>query len=277
MEAIIKKSQKQKSKKKKNIEKTFKPLDPSFCEFKKAEKKYKIYNDYLTDFSELLDFSKPIDLSSLPIERKNLNGFQVYKFLEPEGIYLIKKFLTIPEQLLITIKCLNEYSKKPYRTNLFIYENDNQNNINVEKEEVKSIYSTEHTYNKERYYVKDFSRYCFDRKIRWSNVGYQYDWNNRTYPEEKTTLPIDLLKLSEKTKEFIKGELPEVLDYQAESTIINYYDAKNFMGGHLDDGEKNQKSPIFSYSFGLSCVFLIGGKTKDIKPWAIKLDSGSFY
>jgi alkylated DNA repair protein alkB family protein 1 len=46
------------------------------------------------------------------------------------------------------------------------------------------------------------------------------------------------------------------------------------MTGHLDDAEKDQTSPIYSFSFGLSCVFLIGGKTKDDKPIAVRLNSG---
>ena len=340
MEAIQK--PKKQSKKKKNLEKSFKQIDPSYSEFKQAEKKYRLYKDYITDFSSLLDFSiSNIDISKLPIQKLNIKGTIVYKFDDPEGVYLIKDFLNIPEQLNITLKCLNEYHKKPYRTNLFIYEGEeekkqmekiqekivkneenkfdseetsnlkdvhngektgndeknenltekeknsqkNEENQNIQKNEkqensLKKDYDpyledkSSEPYNKERFYINDFSRYCFDRKIRWSNVGYQYDWNNRTYPAEKTSLPIDLLNLSEKTKEFLKEVISDVFDYKAESTIINYYDSKNFMGGHLDDGEKDQKHPIFSYSFGLSCVFLMGGKTKDVKPWAIKLDSG---
>ena len=46
------------------------------------------------------------------------------------------------------------------------------------------------------------------------------------------------------------------------------------MNGHLDDGEPDQEHPIFSFSLGLSCIFLIGGETKDIKPLALRLDSG---
>lgn len=46
------------------------------------------------------------------------------------------------------------------------------------------------------------------------------------------------------------------------------------MGGHLDDGEPDQEHPIFSYSFGLSCIFLIGGTSKDDQPFAILLESG---
>jgi alkylated DNA repair protein alkB family protein 1 len=46
------------------------------------------------------------------------------------------------------------------------------------------------------------------------------------------------------------------------------------MGGHLDDGEPDQEHPIFSYSFGLSCIFLIGGMSKDDQPLAVVLESG---
>lgn len=34
------------------------------------------------------------------------------------------------------------------------------------------------------------------------------------------------------------------------------------MGGHQDDAELDQKSPIFSLNAGLSAVFLIGAETK---------------
>ena len=46
------------------------------------------------------------------------------------------------------------------------------------------------------------------------------------------------------------------------------------MGGHLDDGEPDQERPIVSYSLGLSCVFLAGGRVKEDPPIAVKLNSG---
>ena len=49
------------------------------------------------------------------------------------------------------------------------------------------------------------------------------------------------------------------------------------MTGHLDDGEKDQISPIISFSVGLSCVFLMGEDKKDVKPLAIRLDSGDVF
>lgn len=49
------------------------------------------------------------------------------------------------------------------------------------------------------------------------------------------------------------------------------------MTGHLDDAEVDQTSPIYSFAFGLSCIFLIGGKTKDIKPISVRLNSGDLF
>lgn len=57
---------------------------------------------------------------------------------------------------------MNEYTQPPYRTNLFIYKED--------EDFTKST-------------VHDDKRYHFNNKIRWANVGYQYDWNNRHYPQ----------------------------------------------------------------------------------------------
>ena len=49
-----------------------------------------------------------------------------------------------------------------------------------------------------------------------------------------------------------------IVKYKSESVIINFYQSHDYMTGHLDDAELDQESPIFSYSIGLSCVFLIG-------------------
>ena len=66
-------------------------------------------------------------------------------------------------------------------------------------------------------------------------------------------------------------------DYVPESTIMNFYQSKDHMGGHLDDGEPDQEHPIFSYNMGLSGVFLIGGPTRETRPRAVRLDSGDLF
>lgn len=56
--------------------------------------------------------------------------------------------------------------------------------------------------------------------------------------------------------------------------IVNYYKGRDYMIGHLDDGEEDQINPIFSFCFGLSCVFLIGYPEKEVAPVALRLEAG---
>ena len=49
------------------------------------------------------------------------------------------------------------------------------------------------------------------------------------------------------------------------------------MTGHLDDAEIDQTSPIYSFSLGLSCIFLMGTQTKETKPIAVRLNSGDLF
>jgi len=241
--------------------------DPNnFSEFKKSEKKYRHYLKKQTDFSEIIDLNKydssmeSICTKSEVTDKSTNKQYTVFKFKFPEGLYVIKNFLTIPEQLHLSKKCINEYHKKPNRTNLYIYDEEYHKN----KDEPLP------TYDKPSFIVDDPDQYYFNKKIRWSNIGFQYDWNDRLYPTGHTKIPEDLEQFPLRVLKIMNfGE------YRPECVIVNYYAQRNYMGGHLDDGEKDQVSPIISFSIGLSCVFLIGGKTRDIKPHPIKLDSGT--
>ena len=241
-------------------------LDTSnFPEFKKAEKKYRHYLNKKTDFSELIDLNnfnssmENICTKSEATDTLTNKQYSVFTFDFPKGLSVIKNFLTIPEQLLLGGKCINEFFKKPNRTNLYIYEDHPGANKNEPLP----------TYDLNQYLEKDPNKYYFDRKIRWSNIGFQYDWNNRLYPTGQTSIPVDLQQYPLRVLKLLNFS-----GYTPECVIVNYYNKKDNMGGHLDDGEVDQVSPIISFSLGLSCVFLIGGKTKDIKPHAIKLEAG---
>jgi len=147
------------------------------------------------------------------------------------------------------------YCKKPYITNL----------DQLKEKDDESLF------------IKDVNKYCFNNKIRWSNMGFQYDWTNRTYPDQKTQLPSELFKLCEETKNIFKKIIMGIEDFNPESVIINYYGEKDYMGGHLDDGEKDQDSPIISFSIGCSCIFLMGGYTKDSEPIPLILETGDLF
>lgn len=47
-----------------------------------------------------------------------VDGYNVYKIKEPAGAYLIKGFIDLSTQLQIGFEALNDYIRKPYRTNL---------------------------------------------------------------------------------------------------------------------------------------------------------------
>ncbi len=237
-----------------------------FSEFKQSEKQFRHYLKKKTDFSGLIDLNKydssmeSICTKSSILDTSTNKSYSVFKFNFPEGLYVIKNFLTIHEQLELSKKCINEYHKKPNRTNLYIYDEE------YYKDKDEPI----QTYDKKLFVVDDPNKYYFNRKIRWSNLGFQYDWNDRLYPSGQTNIPNDLAQFPLRILKILNfGE------YRPECVIVNYYGQRNYMGGHLDDGEKDQVSPILSFSIGLSCVFLIGGKTRDIKPHPIKLDSGT--
>ena len=36
--------------------------------------------------------------------------------------------------------------------------------------------------------IEEDKGYLFNDKIRWANVGYQYDWTLRKYPDKKTNM-----------------------------------------------------------------------------------------
>ena len=62
--------------------------------------------------------------------------------------------------------------------------------------------------------------------------------------------------------------------FLAEAGIVNYYHLDSTLSGHTDHSEKDLSCPLLSISFAQSAIFLVGGKTKDICPKALLLNSG---
>lgn len=116
--------------------------------------------------------------------------------------------------------------------------------------------------------------YHFNQRIRMANLGFQYDWPHRCYPKTQVPIPATIRALTSKAQHLFQRLSAQELDYHGEAVIVNYYKPKEYMIGHLDDGEEDQKNPIFSFNFGLSCVFLLGGPDKQIEPLALKLEAG---
>jgi alkylated DNA repair protein alkB family protein 1 len=183
---------------------------------------------------------------------------QCFKFAWPEGLCVIKNYVPPLQQLKICQEAMNDWVSAPHRTNLHIYSESYTDPTKPKNydEMMKKL-------------ISDDSQFYFHKAIRWTNIGKQYDWPNRCYLTPAAPLLPTLQTLgTDGVNQF------ELQDYNPEAVICNFYDKRDHMGGHLDDGEPDQLHPIISYSFGLSCVFLVGGRKKTVKPHALCLDSG---
>ena len=254
--------------------------------FKKVEKKYKLYQNKQTDFSDLIDFEKniPDDCTKLNLTHPETNQPLVaYKFdSNPEGLIVIKNYFSLKQQIEIAHKALNEYIFDPFRTNLFIYEDYSPYPVKYREQlaqeqaqetlEGENEADTVNDYNPEAppYNYKHFIHlgedYNFNSKLRWANLGHQYNWTNRCYyPADHQNHQEELPPVLDKAA----IDLVKLLDmggYKPQSVIVNFYNRKSAMGGHLDDGEPDQEHPILSFSIGLEGVFLIGGRTRSEGP-----------
>ncbi|KAJ6638920.1 Nucleic acid dioxygenase ALKBH1 [Pseudolycoriella hygida] len=177
-------------------------------------------------------------------------------FESPSGLIFIKNPFTAQGQRYWIARCLSDYPKSPHANNL----HSKSISLSVVDDWWKELNSTETKAEKER----------LRTALRWCTLGYHHQWDTKIYSEDKKhEFPSDLASLS--------GYIANVLNfgkYSAEAAIINFYPIGSTLSAHTDHSEQNLDAPLFSFSFGQSAIFLIGGTTKDIKPMAMLLQSG---
>jgi alkylated DNA repair protein alkB homolog 1 len=106
--------------------------------------------------------------------------------------------------------------------------------------------------------------------LRWSTLGYHYNWDAKTYSEqEQTEMPGDLEELSSFFAKCLNFE-----GFKAQAVIVNYYPLSTTLAGHVDNSERDLEAPLLSFSFGQKAIFLIGGHEREEKPVAMFLNSG---
>ncbi|KAK4053446.1 hypothetical protein OIV83_001613 [Microbotryomycetes sp. JL201] len=126
-------------------------------------------------------------------------------------------------------------------------------------------------------------------RLRWTTIGWTYDWTSKTYDFDspQTHLPPLVHKCCravvralpwDRVFSFSNDEDEDWINwkthYEPDAGIINFYHLQDSLTAHVDQSEVDAVKPLVSFSIGHSAVFLVGGPTRDVEPLAIRLDSG---
>ncbi|KAI5124529.1 hypothetical protein M0805_003053 [Coniferiporia weirii] len=137
-------------------------------------------------------------------------------------------------------------------------------------------------------------------RLRWANIGWFYHWGTKQYDFARGKVEVgepvksicrDVVRSVDWSGVFGDdgASAPEARagwgeagpdwdgwesSYEPDAGIVNFYQYKDTLMGHVDRSEVCATSPLASLSLGNAAVFLIGGLTRDEKPVAILLRSG---
>ena len=110
-------------------------------------------------------------------------------------------------------------------------------------------------------------------KMRWATIGPPYDWTARAYDTDAPRRPVNARWL-ERCVDLAKAA-GAAGDFAGEfAGLVNYYRSGDQLAGHVDDAEVDMSKPIVSVSLGCPCVFLLGGRSRDVAPTAVLMRSG---
>lgn len=124
-------------------------------------------------------------------------------------------------------------------------------------------------------------------KFRWTNLGLLYHWSTKSYHFEDVlrpdagksiAVPPRLARISQQLLRAVPPTLvPRGQNWQRfepEAGIVNYYQLRSTLMGHVDHAELVEDAPLVSLSIGHAAVFLLGGTTRETPPTAVMLRSG---
>jgi alkylated DNA repair protein alkB family protein 1 len=118
----------------------------------------------------------------------------------------------------------------------------------------------------------------YEAGMRWSTLGFSYDWTKRVYHADRhSPFPRDLQVVIASLVRRLpadEGMRFAAEGYEAQTAIVNYYPVGSSMCAHQDLSEVSIHRPLVSLSLGCSCVFLMGTQSRNDKPHAFWLRSG---
>ncbi|KAJ2892259.1 hypothetical protein GGI21_004247 [Coemansia aciculifera] len=281
--------------------------------FRKAEKKYK-RGQLAHDLDNAVDLAnKPAvnqavrairlahdleDPATVPFRLFTHKRPPAYVLRDHPGLLLIPNPFTDEAQRWLARKCLCDCPRPPNRTNLDAFFDTPPESLfalasdattcsqPISNRAEKDILMADVTLPKDRVYTQPGLPAALLERQRWCTLGMQYNWTTKEY--DRGTSPFDqdidcLMRAIAIAITRPEGSAGDSVDtgneydgnsFASEAGIVNYYDERATMAGHVDKTEEKMDAPLISLSIGLSCVFLIGGMTRDTEPTPIVLRSG---
>ncbi|KAH8420205.1 hypothetical protein KR009_007323 [Drosophila setifemur] len=202
-----------------------------------------------------LDICNETELELLP-GLKSRSAWKAYALKTHPGLLVIRNPFTERGLRYWIARCLRDYPRPPNIVNLNARLFDNI----VREDWWKELNLCSDSREIER--IKE--------GMRWTTFGYHHNWDTKIYDEHsKSPFPKDLSSLCRFFANILGFQ-----DYRPEAAIVNYYPIGSSLSGHTDHSEPNRSAPLFSFSFGQTAIFLIGGTTLEETPSAILLQSG---
>ncbi|SPP86472.1 blast:Alkylated DNA repair protein alkB homolog 1 [Drosophila guanche] len=192
----------------------------------------------------------------MPAGLKPLNVWRSYALDNHPGLLVIRNPFTERGQRYWAARCLQDYPRGPNKVNL----NERLFPDSARSDWWKELHQCDNLKEMQRLKVA----------MRWTTFGYHHNWDTKIYDVSMhSPVPDDLNSLCA----FFASVLG-FNNFKAEAGIVNYYPIGTSLSGHTDHSEPNHSAPLFSFSFGQTAIFLIGGKTNDETPTALYIHSG---
>ncbi|KAJ2501906.1 hypothetical protein GGH96_001549 [Coemansia sp. RSA 1972] len=282
--------------------------------FRRAEKQYKVRDGLLdlSTIIDLSDNSRiegvhklclAYDLcspSALPFQLFTRTRPRAYTIDGHPGLIIIPNPFTDEAQRWLARKCLCDCTRPPNRTNLDPFfelpstslftlaseaNNTTQSQCLIDSRILSDSFDSTVTKPKDMFYSQSASPQALLDRLRWCTLGWQYNWTSKLYdlgvsefdPELNELMQAIAVAITNPTRAAANSCSDNTYDgtqYESHAGIINYYDERATMAGHVDKTEENMDAPLISFNIGLDCVYLIGGTTRDTVPTPVLLRSG---